>query len=72
MFPRISPMDIINNAKNVFAVQSSSGGCRISSIPEKTVQQFISLGVDIRSGTLLTLSSEAVTHEQSPDGIDPI
>lgn len=68
LFPRVSPMDVINNAKNVFAVETVPGEYRISRIPNKTAQQFISLGVDIPSGDMISipLALQSDSAHQAP------
>lgn len=57
LFPGVSPLDVINDAKNVFAVEVSPGEYQVSRIPAKTVEQFNSLGVDIPSGARLSQTS---------------
>lgn len=57
--PRLSPMDIINNAKNVFAVEAGCGTYRVSRISAKTAEQFTALGVDIPGGGMISRTNTA-------------
>lgn len=72
LFPRVSPMDVVNNAKNIFAVETAPGEYRISRTSDITVQQFISLGVDIPSGNMISeahpLSSDTAHQVPAQSG----